>query len=261
MSILDEIFAHKRVEVAERKAARPLAQVPAAVAAAAPALDFTAALRMPGHVRLIAEIKRASPSKGIFALHLDTAAIYQTYAQNGAAAVSVLTDEHYFRGSLAALQTAAVQTPRLPLLRKDFICDPYQVYEARAAGADAILLIAAMLDLAALAGLHRLANDLGMAALVEVHTEAEVEAALSIDPVLIGINNRDLHDFSVRLETSRRLRRLIPAKIVIVAESGIHTAADVACLAEAGIDAVLVGEALVTAADPAAKVRELSGAV
>jgi indole-3-glycerol phosphate synthase len=179
-----------------------------------------------------------------------------TYATNGAAALSVLTDEKFFQGSLNDLSVARAAAG-VPALRKDFIVDSYQVYEARAAGADAVLLIVAALRLDQMQELHELIHSLGMTALVEVHDEAEVEIALQIDPKLIGVNNRNLHDFSVDLQTTERLRKCIPANIALVAESGIHTANDVARVRDMGVDAILVGEALVTASDVGAKVREL----
>ena len=266
MNILDEIFAHKRQEVAERRAARPLAQVRREAETQPPALDFIAALRSrPAsaeslrHPALIAEVKCASPSRGLLAQDFDPLRLASTYQANGAAAISVLTDERYFKGHLDYLRQIAQLTPRLPLLRKDFLCDPYQVYEARAAGADAVLLIAASLDLAALCDLHALTVELGMAALVEVHSRAELELALQAAPALVGVNNRDLRDFTVRLTTSLELRPLVPPGVCLVAESGIHTADDAARLAEAGVDAILVGEALVTAPDVAEKVRSLAG--
>lgn len=265
MNILDEIFAHKRAEVAERQRMRPLAEVRREAEAAAPALDFVTALRIDsfGQRRadpaLIAEIKQASPSRGVLVQDFDPLRLARIYQENGAAAISVLTDERYFQGCLAHLQAIARLQPRVPLLRKDFTCDPYQVYEARAAGADAMLLIAAYLDPASLRDLHTLISELGMAALVEVHSRAELEAVLADDPSLVGINNRDLRDFNVRLETTLELRPLVPAEVCLVAESGIHMPADVSRLAEAGVDAILVGEALVKAADIAGKVRSLAG--
>lgn len=263
MTILEEIFAHKRQEVAQRRQAVPLAAMRRAAEAAPPALDFTGALRAaPRPPALIAEIKCASPSKGVLVADFDPLRLAETYRQNGAAAVSILTDERYFRGSLETLSQVAEHYarggPRLPLLRKDFLCDPYQVYEARAAGADAVLLIAAHLDLPALRDLHALAESLGMAALVEVHDQAELETAAQIEARLIGVNNRDLRDFSVRLETTLELMPLAPQGACLVAESGIHQSEDVNRLRAAGVDAVLVGEALVTAPDVAGKVRELS---
>jgi indole-3-glycerol phosphate synthase len=270
MSILDEIFSHKREEVAARKRDCPLEEIRRRAEMASPARDFTAALRLrasawPGArplvgtwPKLIAEIKRASPSRGRLVEQVDPLRLARVYRENGAAAISILTDEKYFQGSLADLRQVACLEGRPPLLRKDFVCDPYQVYEAREAGADAVLLIAAHLDCALLADLHALAAGLGMAALVEVHSREEVDRALEAGPSLLGINNRDLRNFSVRLETTLELRRHVPPEICLVAESGIHTVGDVQRLAQAGVDAILVGEALVTAADPAARVFELA---
>ena len=271
MSKLDEIFAHKRTEIAGQKAALPLAEMSALAAAAPPPRDFIAGLRQARpRPALIAEIKRGSPSRGLLVADFDPLKLAAIYTDNGAAAISVLTDERYFGGSLDHLRAVAVaqggRAQGLPLLRKDFICDPYQVYQARAAGADAILLIVASLAPPLLAELLALAQDLGMAALVETHDEAELEIALASRARLIGINNRNLHDFTVSLETTLRLGRRVPAEVCLVAESGIFTAEDVARLAEVeregggrGVDAILVGEALVTAADVGAKVRELAG--
>lgn len=260
MTILDEIFAHKQGEVATRIQERPLSEVRRQAEAAAPALPFAAALRRPAAdlpLRLIAEVKCASPSRGRLALDFDPIRLARAYQQNGATAISVLTDEKYFQGSLDYLQQIAALHLQRPLLRKDFIFDPYQVFEARAAGADAILLIAAHLELNQLRDLNALAVGLGMDALIEVHNPAELDQALQVSPILLGINNRDLHDFSVNLETSLCLRPSIPAGIVVVAESGIHTPTDVARLAAAGIDAMLVGEALITAPDLVQKIRSL----
>ena len=264
MNILDEIFAHKREEVDALRRHRPLADLITEAGAAPPALDFAAALRSASQrPALIAEVKCASPSKGLLAKDFDPLRLAETYRDHGAAAISVLTDERYFKGHLDHLRQIADRFssagPHLPLLRKDFICDPYQVYQARAARADAVLLIAAYLDLPLLRDLHTLTRSLGMAALVEVHNRAELERALQVEPILVGVNNRDLRDFSVRLETVLDLRPLVPPGILLVAESGIHTAQDVTRLKAAGIDAILVGEALVTAPDVGAKVRELSG--
>lgn len=265
MSRLDEIFANKRAEVAAARAVLPLAELAARARAAAPPRDFTAALRSACRPGLIAEIKHASPSRGVLVADFDPPRLARIYAQHGAAAISVLTDERYFRGSLDHLRAVRAAVD-LPLLRKDFVCDPYQVYEARAAGADAVLLIVAALSAGQLSALHALAQDLGMAALVEVHAPAELDAALALGAGLIGVNARNLHDFSVSLETTHDLARRVPCAVCLVAESGIHTADDVAQLGRAaradgrGVDALLVGEALVAAADVAAKVRELSGA-
>jgi indole-3-glycerol phosphate synthase len=271
MSKLQEIFAHKRNEVAAQQATISLAEMQAQVAAAPPPREFVAALRqVRARPALIAEIKRGSPSRGLLVADFDPLRLAGIYADNGAAAISVLTDERYFGGSLdhlrAVVETQGGRAQGLPLLRKDFVCDPYQVYQARAAGADAILLIAASLPPTLLGELLTLTHDLGMAALMETHDEAELRIALASHARLVGINNRNLHDFTVSLETTMRLGRQGPAEVCLVAESGIFTAEDVARLAEVeregggrGVDAILVGEALVTAPDVGAKVRELAG--
>ncbi|HEY2981957.1 MAG TPA: indole-3-glycerol phosphate synthase TrpC [Anaerolineales bacterium] len=263
--ILQRILAHKKTEVEALDAAelrRAAEQSPAArdfLAAIAPLSVGTSRGRRP---KLIAELKRASPSRGMLAPHLDMQTLAQTYISNGASALSVLTDESFFMGSLDTLRELRFERDcKLPLLRKDFIIDAAQVYETRVHGADAILLIAAALkDDARLADLHALAFELGLTPLIEVHGEAELERVLRLKAIrLIGINNRDLSTFEVSLKTTERLRPMIPPEVAVVAESGIFTAADVQRLAKAGADAVLVGEALVTAPDIAAKVRELSG--
>lgn len=270
MNILDEIFAHKAVEVSERKRLVPLAEVRRAAEGTAPAPDFVAALKAarkpsplaPGGAlwpALIAEVKAASPSRGLLVKDFDPLALARTYAQCGAAAVSVLTDERYFQGHLDYLRQIASLNLGLPLLRKDFVRDPYQIYEARAAGASAVLLITACLEPAQLRDLHALAVELGLAPLVEVHTREELERALVYRPVLVGVNNRDLRDFTVHLETTLALRPFVPDGTCLIAESGIHSAADVARLAENDVDAILVGEALVTALDLNAKIRSLAG--
>jgi indole-3-glycerol phosphate synthase len=255
--ILERIVAHTRAELAARQAARPLAELKSRGADRSHPLDLAAALRGDG-VALIAEVKRASPSKGVFAPDLDAPALARTYAENGARAISVLTDGRFFHGELGDLARikAAVS---LPVLRKDFIVDPYQVHESYAYGADGLLLIAAVLGDGRLAKLLALTRELGMAALVEVHDGVEAARVRPLGPRLVGINNRNLQDFSVDLGTFARLRPALPTESVVVAESGVRGAADVRYLARAGADAVLVGEALVTAPDPAAKVRELAG--
>jgi indole-3-glycerol phosphate synthase len=254
--ILDRILANKYLEVAQRRIAMPIDQLRERALAQTPPRDFPGALMQAGRPALIAECKKASPSKGLLRPEYDPAQLARTYAENGAAALSVLTDEKFFQGSLSDL-SAARAAAGLPALRKDFIVDGYQVYEARAAGADAVLLIVAALRLDQMQELYQLIDDLGMTALVEVHDEAEVEMALQIAPKLIGVNNRNLHDFSVDLQTTGRLRKCISANVAVVAESGIHTAEDVARVRDMGVDAILVGEALVTAGDVGAKVREL----
>jgi indole-3-glycerol phosphate synthase len=254
--ILDRILANKYIEVAQRRSTVPIEQLRAQALAQTPPRDYLSALKGARRPALIAECKKASPSKGLLRPEYDPAQLARTYAENGATALSVLTDEKFFQGSLNDL-SAARAAAGLPALRKDFIVDSYQVYEARAAGADAVLLIVAALNPEQLQELHQLINELSMTALVEVHDEAEVETALKIEPKLMGVNNRNLHDFSVDLRTTARLRKCIPANIALVAESGIHTAEDVARVRDMGVDAILVGEALVTASDVGAKVREL----
>jgi len=261
MSILAQIIEHKKMEVAALDAQ---ALRRAAEASLAPR-DFLSAIKRRCGSRspsLIAELKRASPSKGILAPHLDLFQVAHIYAQNGASAISVLTDEKFFMGKLETLRELRfTYHSSLPLLRKDFIINQVQLYEARANGADAILLIAAALtDDKLFADLHAIALELGLTPLVEVHDEAETERALKLKDVkLIGINNRNLATFDVTLETTEKLRPMIPSEIAVVAESGIFTAGDVERLENASVNGILVGEALVTSPDIAAKVRELSG--
>ncbi|MBX5489844.1 MAG: indole-3-glycerol phosphate synthase TrpC [Chloroflexi bacterium] len=254
---LTRIAAHKRAEVAAREAARPLPLVQAAAAAAAPPRAFHAALDGPPP-RLIAEVKRASPARGALNLTLEPAALACTYAAAGAHALSVLTDEQFFHGSDADL-VAARTAVALPVLRKDFVLTAYQVWEARALGADAVLLIVALLPERELGALQALAHDLGMAALVEVHTPEEAAVAAAVGARLIGINNRDLTTFQVDLGTTERIAPLLPPEATVISESGIQSAADVRRVLRAGARAVLVGEALVTAGEPAARVAELLG--
>ncbi|MFA4837530.1 MAG: indole-3-glycerol phosphate synthase TrpC [Dehalococcoidia bacterium] len=255
--ILDEIVASTKRLLPERKAGTPLAEIERAAAGQRPPRDFAAALREPS-IRLIAEVKRASPSKGQLAPNLDAAALAKTYKKAGAAAISVLTEAEYFKGSLADLE-AVRKVVDLPILRKDFIIDPYQVYEARAAGADAVLLIAAILEPEEMRHLLEKIHSLGMKALVEVHNREELKQVLKLKPEVIGINNRNLLDFSVSLETTIALRPLVPNDVVLVSESGIHTREDVERLEKTGVNAILVGEALVTSSDPSAKIQELLG--
>jgi indole-3-glycerol phosphate synthase len=276
MSILEKIIEHKKMEIAvlDAQALRRAAEVSpaprdflAAISSGPFALNGATAETKRGKgagVRLIAELKRASPSKGILAPHLDLFQVAEIYIQNGASAISVLTDEKYFMGKLETLRELRFNhKSELPLLRKDFIIDEVQLYEARANGADAILLIAAALtDDALFSDLYTVAVELGLTPLVEVHDEAETERALKLKDVkLIGINNRDLATFDISLETTERLCPMIRSEVAVVAESGIFTAQDVERLAKANVDAILVGEALVTSNDIGAKVRELSGAL
>ncbi len=254
-TILEKIITRTREDLALRQRVIPMREAHRAANDAPPCRDFTGALRAPG-LSLIAEVKRASPSQGTIRADLDPGALARTYADHGAAALSVLTDAPFFHGSLDDLRTARAAVS-LPVLRKDFILVPYQIYEARAAGADAVLLITATLDDPTLTDLHTLARMLGMAALVEVHNAEELERALAVEPAVVGINNRDLHTFEVRLETTERLRPHIPEDVIVVAESGVHTAADAQRLHRTGVDAILVGTALVGAPDPGRKIEEL----
>lgn len=251
-TILDKILARKVEEVALIDAVR----VKADAASASTPRDFIAALQR-DTVALIAEIKQASPSKGILIESFDPVFLAQTYTQNGAAALSVLTDQDFFKGSLAYLQAARAVVD-IPVLRKDFIIDALQVYEGRAAGADAILLIAAALDDAQMADLHALILELGMVALVEVHNEAELARVLKMGASLIGVNNRDLNTFQEDLSTTERLSKLIPENVTLVAESAIRSVEDVARMGRTQARAVLVGEGLVKAQDIGAAVREFS---
>lgn len=259
MTILDEIMLYKKnEELPRRMQARDAVTVRAEAALTPKPRDFVAALKASDRVSLIAEVKKASPSKGLLRNKFDPLELASAYAKNGAAAISVLTDSKYFQGKLADLTQVRTELSNPPpLLRKDFVFHPYQVHEARAAGADAVLLIAAVLKDEEVARLMTLIHELGMTALVEVHDRAELDRMLPLQPRLIGVNNRNLHDFSVRLDTCLDLRQHVPAEICFVAESGIHTAADVARLAEAGVEAMLVGEALVKAKNTGQKIREL----
>ena len=258
-SILDEIVAAKRGELADARRAAPQADLERAAARLPRPLNLSGAL-LGGGVRLIAEVKKASPSRGLLSPDFDPERLAATYVANGAAAVSCLTDPR-FQGELAHL--AAIKesgaSGRAPVLRKDFIFDPYQVYEARAARADGILLIVAILEPPLLQELLAAAQSLWMQCLVEVHDESELETALSAGAEIIGINNRDLHTFATDLAVTGRLAPLVPRGRVIVSESGIFTRDDLRMLQRLRVNAALVGEALVTAPDTAAKVRELAG--
>lgn len=253
-TILDKILAQKVYEIGDRRAQLPMLQQ--AAAQAAPPRHFAAALHR-DTVALIAEVKKASPSKGVLIENFDPVAIGRTYADNGAAAISVLTDEAFFQGHLDYLRDVR-QAVAVPVLRKDFVIDPFQVYEARAAHADGVLLIVMALDDTALADLHDLIISLGMAALVEVHNEQELARALKIGATLIGVNNRDLRTFHENLDVTARLAKLVPREVTLVAESAIRTADDVRRMGQLGARAVLVGESLVKAGNMAQQVREFS---
>lgn len=260
MSILEEIFAHKKVEVKHARGRFPTAEMEVQASQARLPLDFATALtnnELPAP-RLIAEVKHKSPSKGVFRRDFDPISLASSYAQNGAAAISVLTDESYFGGHLETLSQIDALDLDLPLLRKDFIFDPYQVLEARAYGASAVLLIVAMLAQPALEVLIEKTYTNHLTPLVEVHSEDELSRAIDAGAKVIGINNRDLHDFRVDLDVSVRLASKCPADIVLVSESGIKTQSDVKRLADVGIDAILVGESLVSAQDTGRKVRSLT---
>jgi indole-3-glycerol phosphate synthase len=250
--ILRRILATKRAEVEAARARMPLAEMELRARAAAAPRDFAGALRAKisaGKPAVIAEIKRASPSKGLLREPFEPAEIARSYAAAGAACLSVLTDREYFRGAPEHL-VAARGACALPVLRKDFVVEPYQVYDARALGADCILLIAAALSAGDMRGLERLAQGLGMAVLVEVHDAAELEAALTLSTPLIGINNRDLRSFETRLETTLELLPRLPADRLAVTESGILGPQDVLRMQAAGVGAFLVGEAFMRAPDP-----------
>ncbi len=255
-SVLDRIVAVKREEVA--RLSPRAAELRAAARDVAPALSFRTALHHPTEVRLLAEVKRRSPSAGEIRPGADPAEIARCYRDGGAAALSVLTDVQHFGGSLEALRAARAAVG-LPLLRKDFIISPEQVWEARAAGADAILLIARILGDGDLRDLHGLAIDLGMDVLVEVHTGEELDRVLAADARLIGVNNRDLATFTTDLGLSLRLAEGVPDAVTLVAESGIRTAADVDRLGAAGFHAVLVGESLMRQPDVARAAAALTG--
>jgi indole-3-glycerol phosphate synthase len=255
-TILDEIVAHKQREIAAAKAATPI-DVLRRRAEQAPAVrNFFQALAAPGPIRLIAEIKRASPSRGVIRADFRPVEIAATYAAHGASCLSVLTDEHFFQGSLEILRQVRASST-LPLLRKDFILDEYQLLEARAAGADAVLLIAECLDDCRLRALHNAAVALGLAPLVELYEPANLPRVLDAGATLIGVNNRDLRSFEVDLEHTLRLRAEVPEECVFVSESGIRTPADVQRLEAAGVDAILVGETLMSAPDIGAAVDTL----
>jgi indole-3-glycerol phosphate synthase len=260
--ILQKIFAHKRDEVAAAMAAAPLAEMKARLGDREDQpRGFARALRDAAHsgwTAVIAEVKKGSPSKGVIRPDFDPLEIAAIYQNNGATCLSVLTDEHFFLGHLRNLALIREQVA-LPLLRKDFIFDEYQIYEAAAAGADAILLIAAMLQPAQLADLLGKAGELYLDVLLEVHDERELAMALATDCGLIGINNRSLHTFDTDLATTERLAPLVPAERLIIAESGIVNRADVERLQRAGAGAFLVGESLMREADIGAKLQELLG--
>lgn len=256
--ILQRILAVKAAEVAAARAAVAQDEMERRAAAAPPPRDFAGAIRarLAGRPAVIAEIKRASPSKGVIRADYDPAAIARSYEKAGAACLSVLTDREFFQGDAAHLMQAR-EACGLPVLRKDFVVEPYQVYESRAMGADCILLIVAALEPAAMAELESIALGLGMSVLVEVHDGAELEAALRLKTPLVGINNRDLRTFQTRLETTLGLLPSVPPGRIVVTESGILAPEDVARMRNRGINAFLVGEAFMRASDPGSELARL----
>ena len=254
--ILDKIVAAKREELRRAKSRLPEEALRGRASAAPPVRDFFAALAQSGPIRLIAEVKKASPSKGLIRADFDPVRIARTYQQHGASAISVLTDEPYFQGSLDDLGRIR-QAVDLPLLRKDFIVDPYQIVEARAAGADAVLLIAECLEDQMLRTLYDAVLAYGMTPLVELYEPENLPRVLALGARLIGINNRDLRTFEVDLERTLRLARRIPGDRIVVGESGIRSRADAQRLQVAGVRAMLVGESLMARSDLGAAVDEL----
>jgi indole-3-glycerol phosphate synthase len=258
-TILKKILARKREEVAERVASVPLSFLIENLVTASKPRGFTEAIKgkiSVGESAVIAEIKKASPSKGVIRSSFDPAQIAKSYEKGGACCLSVLTDIDFFQGSDAHLQ-AAREACHLPVIRKDFIVDEYQIYEARVLGADCVLLIVAALDEIQLKQLHKLTVSLGMDVLIEVHNEDELEIAIQLDNTLIGINNRDLHTFEVSLDNTYRLLDKIPTKAIVVTESGIHTSDDVAAMRESKVHGFLVGEAFMRSEQPGEKLKEL----
>jgi indole-3-glycerol phosphate synthase len=253
--ILDEIMTHHRETLPKTMAEAPFEDLRAMATVAPPPRDFAAAVRAPG-LSLIAECKKASPSKGLLVPNYDPVRLARTYEKAGAQAISVLTDARHFQGLLTHLRDVR-EAVRLPVLRKDFIFHPYQLYEARVAGADAILLIAAVLSDTELRELLPLSRRLGMTAVMEVHDEDELRRVLPLRPELIGINNRNLQTFEVDLGVTARLRALVPPEIAVISESGLKTADDVRAMKAAGADAILVGESLVRSKDVAGAARAL----
>lgn len=258
MTILDQIVAAKRAEIARAKSTVREEALRERLADAPPRRDFFAALDAPGPIKLIAEVKKASPSAGVIRADFDPVAIARIYAEHGATCLSVLTDEPFFQGRLEYL-SAIRRAVDLPLLRKDFILDAYQLVEARLAGTDAVLLIAECLDDCNLRKLHNEAIELGLAPLVELYEPSNLQRVLAAGATLIGVNNRDLRTFTVDLDHTLRLRRDVPDECILVAESGIRTRQDVLRLEAVGVDAILVGESLMAEADVGAAVDRLLG--
>ncbi len=260
-SILEKIVHHKLGEIEAAKQRIPLAELESRLASVPAPLDFYSALTtgsQQGRVSLIAEVKKASPSKGVIRDDFDPVSIARTYARSGAACISVLTDEHFFQGSLDYLVSIR-EAVSVPLLRKDFVLDEYQVVEARVAGADGVLLIAECLAPDRLLDLHRMIESLGMTALVELYDKKNIPAVLACQPRLVGVNNRDLNTFEIDLMHSIRVKQALPQGIAMVSESGIFTNRDVELMRDNSVDAILVGESLMRSEDIAAAVKSLIG--
>jgi indole-3-glycerol phosphate synthase len=257
-TILDKIVASKRLEIEAAQNRVPIHELEAQLANAPPVRDFRAALQRPGEIKIIAEVKKASPSAGVLRADFDPLAIAEIYEKHGAACMSVLTDEPFFQGNLRHLSDIR-QRSKIPLLRKDFILDRYQLVEARLSGADAVLLIAEMLTSEQLTKLLREAKELGFQALVELYEEGNLARVIDSGARLVGINNRNLHNFVTRLEHTLELASRVPREVCLVSESGIRNRQDVLRLSEAGVRAVLIGETLMRAPDMGAKLDELRG--
>ncbi|MEQ9617555.1 MAG: indole-3-glycerol phosphate synthase TrpC [Deltaproteobacteria bacterium] len=255
-TILDTILENKISEIDEARESLPLQSLKELLKDSEAPRDFFRAIRPGGALKIIAEIKHASPSKGVFREDFDPVKIARSYSDAGASALSVLTDEKFFRGSLTYLRKVR-EAVGIPLLRKDFIVDPYQVYEARYYGADAVLLIVAALGQDMLEELLELTHSLGLNAVVEVHNEGELERALQAGSRIIGINNRDLRTFEVDLGVSARLAKMIPPEIIVIAESGIGSSRDIGSLREEGVHVFLIGETFMKAPDPGAELKKL----
>jgi len=253
--ILDEIINYKKIEVSENKKRKPFKLLEKEISGRVPTKDF---LKKTGKIQLIAELKKASPSKGVIRKDFDPELLAVVCQDSGASALSVLTDEKFFKGSLMYI-SAVREKVAIPLLRKDFIIDEYQILEARAFGADAILLLANVLKYKEIQKFLSFSNDLGLKCLVETHTEDEIKLVLDTDAEIIGINNRDLYTFNVDIKNTERLIKLLPKNKLVVSESGIGDRKDVVYLENAGVDAILVGESIMASDDVGAKVRELLG--
>lgn len=258
--ILDKIISHKKLELDKQKRDVSLDEIERELCKAGPPRGFKSAISKPGKVNLIAEIKKASPSRGVIRGEFDPASIARIYEDNGAEAISVLTDRKFFGGDISFLSIVRSATFRAPILRKDFIIDEYQIYQSRLAGADAILLIAGILDLPNLNGFLNTAEHIGLDCLVEVHTEDELKMVLKTDASIIGINNRDLRTFRTDIQITARLMRMMPKGKVVVSESGISSEKDVQFLKNNNVQAMLVGESLMASNDIPAKMRELISA-